>query len=150
LNDKKILLVEDNPDDTILTKRMFAKSKIANEIVVVEDGEKVINYLFDDKGNARYGVNDLPLVILLDLHLPKVDGIEILRKIRSNEITKLIPVILFSSSSEEDDLITSYLLGVIAFIRKPVKFIDFAEAVRELGLYILVTQKKPLEFITKR
>ena len=149
MDNKKILLVEDNPDDILMTKRMFAKSKIANEIVVIEDGEAAIKYLFDDKGNVRYSADDLPLVVLLDLHLPKVHGIDILRKIRSCEDTKLIPVIVLSSSREEDDLITSYLLGVIAFVRKPVKFNDFIEAIRQLVLYLLVTNQQPPEIIQK-
>jgi DNA-binding response OmpR family regulator len=128
---------------------MFTRSKISNEIVVLNDGDAAIKYLFNDKGDCKLIENDLPLVMVLDLNLPKVHGIDILRKIRSCESTKLIPVIVLSGSREEDTLITSYLLGVIAFVRKPVKFNDFIEAIRELGLYILITQKQPLEFLSK-
>lgn len=149
MDPRKIILVEDNDDDVFLTKRMFTRSKISNEIVVLNDGDAAIKYLFNDKGDCKLIENDLPLVMVLDLNLPKVHGIDILRKIRSCESTKLIPVIVLSGSREEDTLITSYLLGVIAFVRKPVKFNDFIEAIRELGLYILITQKQPLEFLSK-
>ena len=149
MDSRKIILVEDNTDDVFMTKRMFEKSKISNEIIVLDDGEAAIKYMFSDKGDCKLDDKDLPLVMVLDLNLPKVHDIDILRKIRSCENTKLIPVIVLSGSRQEDDLITSYLLGVIAFVRKPVKFNDFIEAIRELGLYILITQKQPLEFLRK-
>jgi two-component system, response regulator len=145
LDTRKILLVEDNPNDVILTQRMFAKSKIANEIIVVGDGQEAIEYLFEDVNDCKIKNNayDLPLVILLDLHLPKINGIEILRKLRACEDTKLIPVIVLSTSSEDDEMIASYTLGVISFVHKPVKFIDFADAIRMLGLFLMVTNQQP-------
>jgi CheY-like chemotaxis protein len=138
-------LVEDNANDVILTQRMFAKSKIANEIIVVGDGQEAVEYLFEDVNECKVKNNghDLPLVILLDLHLPKINGIEILRKMRACEDTKLIPVIVPSTSREEDDIIASYLLGVISFVHKPVKFIDFADAIKTLGLFLMVTNQQP-------
>jgi CheY-like chemotaxis protein len=145
LDNRKILLVEDNANDVILTQRMFAKSKIANEIIVVGNGEEAIKYLFEDVNECKIKNNghDLPLVILLDLHLPKINGIEILRKLRACEDTKLIPVIVLSTSSEDDEMIASYTLGVISFVHKPVKFIDFADAIRMLGLFLMVTNQQP-------
>ena len=145
MDTRKILLVEDNPNDFILTRRMFAKSKIANEIIVVGDGQEAIEYLFEDVNECKSKNNghNLPLVILLDLHLPKINGIEILRKLRACEDTKLVPVIVLSTSREEDDIIASYLLGVISFVHKPVKFIDFADAIRTLGLFLMVTNQQP-------
>jgi len=123
---------------------MFTKSKIANEIIVVGDGEQAIKYLFEDVNECKVKNNghDLPLVILLDLHLPKINGIEILRKIRACEDTKLVPVIVMSTSHEEDDMIASYTLGVISFVHKPVEFIDFADAIRMLGLFLMVTNQR--------
>ena len=145
MDNRKILLVEDNANDVILTQRMFAKSKIANEIIVVGNGEEAIKYLFEDVNECKIKNNghDLPLVILLDLHLPKINGIEILRKLRACEDTKLIPVIVLSTSSEDDEMIASYTLGVISFVHKPVKFIDFADAIRMLGLFLMVTNQQP-------
>ena len=145
MDTRKILLVEDNPNDVILTQRMFAKSKIANEIIVVGDGQEAIEFLFEDVNECKIKNNghDLPLVILLDLHLPKINGIEILRKLRACEDTKLVPVIVLSTSREEDDIIASYLLGIISFVHKPVKFIDFADAIRTLGLFLMVTNQQP-------
>ena len=145
MDNRKILLVEDNANDVILTQRMFAKSKIANEIIVVGDGQEAVEYLFEDVNECKVKNNghDLPLVILLDLHLPKINGIEILRKMRACEDTKLIPVIVPSTSREEDDIIASYLLGVISFVHKPVKFIDFADAIKTLGLFLMVTNQQP-------
>ena len=144
MDNRKILLVEDNANDVILTQRMFTKSKIANEIIVVGDGEQAIKYLFEDVNECKVKNNghDLPLVILLDLHLPKINGIEILRKIRACEDTKLVPVIVMSTSHEEDDMIASYTLGVISFVHKPVEFIDFADAIRMLGLFLMVTNQR--------
>ena len=112
MDTRKILLVEDNPNDVILTQRMFAKSKIANEIIVVGDGQEAIEYLFEDVNECiiKNNAHDLPLVILLDLHLPKINGIEILRKIRACADTKLVPVIVLSTSREDDEMIASYTL----------------------------------------
>jgi CheY-like chemotaxis protein len=124
---------------------MFTKSKIANEIIAVGDGEQALKYLFEDVNECKIknDGHDLPLVILLDLHLPKIDGIEILRKIRACEDTKLVPVIVMSTSREEDEMVASYLLGVISFVSKPVIFLDFADALRMLGLFLVVTNQPP-------
>jgi CheY-like chemotaxis protein len=145
LDKRKILLIEDNTNDVILTRRMFTKSKIANEIIAVGDGEQALKYLFEDVNECKIknDGHDLPLVILLDLHLPKIDGIEILRKIRACEDTKLVPVIVMSTSREEDEMVASYLLGVISFVSKPVIFLDFADALRMLGLFLMVTNQPP-------
>ena len=148
MDNRKILLIEDNTNDVILTRRMFTKSKIANEIIAVGDGEQALKYLFEDVNECKIknDGHDLPLVILLDLHLPKIDGIEILRKIRACEDTKLVPVIVMSTSREEDEMVASYLLGVISFVSKPVIFLDFADALRMLGLFLLVTNQRPTSF----
>ena len=130
MDNRKILLIEDNTNDVILTRRMFTKSKIANEIIAVGDGEQALKYLFEDVNECKIknDGHDLPLVILLDLHLPKIDGIEILRKIRACEDTKLVPVIVMSTSREEDEMVI---------------FLDFADAFRMLGLFLMVTNQPP-------
>lgn len=133
---KLILLVEDDPDHELLTIRALKKSNIANEIRVARDGEEAINLLFSD--NAIQ-----PQVILLDLKLPKVDGLEVLRRIRESDATRMLPVVVLTSSDEERDLIRSYQLGVNSYIRKPVNFSDFAEATRQLGMYWLVLNECP-------
>ena len=135
--DKIILLVEDNPDDELLTLMAFKDNKITNEIVVAHDGQEALDYLF---GTGKYTGQDitLPQVILLDLKLPKVDGLEVLNKIRSNHVTKILPVVVLTSSKEEDDIIKSYQLGANSYIRKPVDFEQFSEAIQQLGLYWLV------------
>lgn len=128
---KLILLVEDDPDHELLTIRALKKSNIANEVRVARDGEEAIELLF--------GENPInPQVILLDLKLPKVDGLEVLRRIRTGETTRLLPVVVLTSSDEERDVVRSYQLGVNSYIRKPVNFNDFAEATRQLGMYWLV------------
>jgi len=137
-SEKIILLVEDNPDDELLTLMAFKDNNITNEVVVARDGEQALEYLF---GNGEYGgrnVNLLPQIVLLDLKLPKVDGLEVLRQIRSNPLTKLLPVIILTSSKEEIDIINSYQLGANSYIRKPVDFEQFSEAIKQLGLYWLV------------
>jgi CheY-like chemotaxis protein len=128
---KLILLVEDDPDHELLTIRALKKSNIANEVRVARDGEEAINLLF-----GKDAV--LPQVILLDLKLPKIDGLEVLRRIRAGEATKFLPVVILTSSDEERDVVRSYQLGVNSYIRKPVNFSDFAEATRQLGMYWLV------------
>jgi two-component system response regulator len=133
-----ILLVEDNVDDVDLTKRAFARANVANEIVVVTDGEEALEYLFATKRYADRRPEDLPQVVLLDLKLPKVDGHEVLRAIRTNDATRRLPVVVLTSSNEERDIIASYDLGANSFVRKPVDFAQFLEAARQLGLYWLV------------
>ncbi len=138
MKNKIILLVEDNPDDEELTIRALNKNNIMNEVVVARDGAEALDYLF---GKGKYEGRDLnlmPEVILLDLKLPKVDGLEVLRQLRSNELTMSLPVVVLTSSKEERDLIESYRLGANSYVRKPVDFSQFTEAVRQLGLYWLV------------
>ena len=133
---KLILLVEDDPDHELLTIRALKKSNIANEIKVARDGEEAIKMLFSE-GVAQ------PQVVLLDLKLPKVDGLEVLRRIREHESTRMLPVVVLTSSDEERDVVRSYQLGVNSYIRKPVNFSDFAEATRQLGMYWLVLNESP-------
>ncbi|MBI3977154.1 MAG: response regulator [Chloroflexi bacterium] len=141
---KVILLVEDNPDDEALTLRAFKKSNILNEVVVARDGQQALDFLFGGATGAEDSL-DTPQVILLDLKLPKVDGLEVLRRIRADERTRLLPVIILTSSVEERDLVESYRLGANSYVRKPVDFEQFVEAVRQLGLYWLVLNEAPPE-----
>ena len=134
--DKLILLVEDDPDHELLTIRALKKSNIANEVHVARDGAEAIDLLFGEKPMR-------PQVILLDLKLPKVEGLEVLRKIRESESTRMLPVVILTSSDEERDLIRGYQLGVNSYIRKPVNFNDFAEATKQLGMYWLVLNSCP-------
>jgi CheY-like chemotaxis protein len=138
-----ILLVEDNPDDEELTIRAFSKNKIKNEIVVAHDGAEALDYLFGAGAFTGRDTTIVPLVVLLDLKLPKVDGLEVLRRIRSDPRTKLIPVVVLTSSTEEQDLLSSYSLGANSYIRKPVDFTNFIETVRQLGLYWLLMNEPP-------
>lgn len=143
MDDKIILLVEDNPDDVALTLRAFAKSNILNTVITVGDGEEALDYLF---GKGKYeGRNPkiLPSVVLLDLKLPKVNGFEVLKTIREDESTKYLPVVILTSSKEEQDIINGYKLGVNSYIRKPVDFGQFFEAVKTLGLYWLLMNETP-------
>ena len=133
---KLILLVEDDPDHELLTIRALKKSNIANDIRVARDGEEAINMLLGDDSLR-------PQVVLLDLKLPKLDGLEVLRRIRENEATRMLPIVVLTSSDEERDVVRSYQLGVNSYIRKPVNFTDFAEATRQLGLYWLVLNECP-------
>ncbi|MEO6801994.1 MAG: response regulator [Granulicella sp.] len=133
---KLILLVEDDPDHELLTIRALQKSNIANEVRVAHDGEEAINLLFGEEALQ-------PQVILLDLKLPKIDGLEVLRRIRENDRTRMLPVVILTSSDEERDLVRSYQIGVNSYIRKPVNFSDFAEATRQLGMYWLVLNECP-------
>ena len=137
-----ILLVEDNPDDEALTLRAFAKNNIGNRIVVVRDGAEALDWLF--KRGAHQGRREAdPQVILLDLKLPKVDGLEVLRQLRDDARTKLLPVVILTSSKEESDLLRGYELRANSYIRKPVDFAHFVESVREIGLYWLVLNEPP-------
>ncbi len=139
----KILLVEDNPDDVLLTQRAFRKSNIGNDIIVKRDGQEALDYLFGPEGVAAQGEGGLPVLVLLDLKLPKIDGLEVLRRMREDARTKLVPVVILTSSKEQTDLLAGYQLGCNSYIRKPVDFNQFAEAVRQLGLYWLVLNESP-------
>jgi two-component system response regulator len=143
MNSKKILLVEDNPSDVKLTKRALEQNQITNELIVAEDGAEALDYLFATGQHAGRNVRDLPAVVLLDLKLPKIDGLEVLKKIRANEFTRLMPVVVLTSSDQEVDMIASYNLGANSYIRKPVNFQQFTEAVRTLGLYWLLLNEPP-------
>ncbi len=138
-----ILLVEDNPDDEALTLRAFKKNNISNEVTVVRDGAEALDYLFCDGTYSQRDKSQVPELILLDLKLPKVDGLEVLKKIRSDDRTKLQPVVILTTSNEERDIISSYQLGANSYIRKPVDFDQFIEAVRQLGLYWLLLNQSP-------
>lgn len=138
-----ILLVEDNPDDEALTLRALKKNNILNEVVVVRDGEEALEFLFGTGEYVGRDVSVQPHVILLDLKLPKVDGLEVLQALRANARTRLVPVVILTSSKEEQDMVASYSLGANSYVRKPVDFADFMEAVRQLGLYWLVLNETP-------
>ncbi len=143
MNNKVILLVEDNPDDEALTLRALKKNNILNEVVVAHDGVEALDYLFGTGTHAGRDPSHLPQVVLLDLKLPKVDGLEVLRRVRADERTKLLPVVVLTSSKEEQDLLKSYSLHANSYVRKPVDFAQFMEAVRQLGLYWLVLNEAP-------
>ncbi len=141
--EKVILLIEDNPSDVDLMKRAFDKKKILNKIVVAEDGEIALTYLFSVVSDTKPNSPRLPSVILLDLNLPKVSGFEVLKQIRSDPRTRRIPVVIMTSSHEEEDLLASYDLGANSYIRKPVDFANFVEAIASMGLYWLVFNEPP-------
>ena len=143
MNNKIILLVEDNPDDVALTLRALKKNNITNEVVVAHDGLEALDYLFATGAHAGRDGSVFPQVVLLDLKLPKLDGLEVLQRLRADERTKLLPVVILTSSKEEQDLIDGYGLGANSYIRKPVEFTQFTEAVRQLGLYWLVLNESP-------
>jgi two-component system response regulator len=143
VEERIILMVEDNPDDEELTLRSFKKSNLLNEVVVVHDGAEALDYLF---GSGAYGGRDkrvMPQVVLLDLKLPKVSGLEVLRRLRADERTALLPVVILTSSDAERDIIDSYRLGANSYVRKPVDFAQFSEAVSQLGLYWLILNQPP-------
>ncbi|MEQ8225181.1 MAG: response regulator [Candidatus Eremiobacterota bacterium] len=140
MSKKVILLVEDNPDDELLTMRALKKNNVMNDIVVCRNGVEAIDYLFGKNDNEA----DLPQLILLDLKLPKIDGLEVLRKIRSTERTRFLPVVVLTSSKEERDIVESYKLGANSYIQKPVDFSQFVEAVKQLQLYWLVMNVSPV------
>jgi two-component system, response regulator len=143
MNHKIILLVEDNPDDRDLTLMALAKNNIANEVVIASDGVEALELLLGNGPTSFAARNILPSLVLLDLKLPKVDGHEVLRKIRSSERTRMLPVVILTSSDEERDLIESYSLGCNSYVRKPVVFDTFAEATRQLGMYWLLINEPP-------
>lgn len=138
MGDKVILLVEDNADDEALTLRAFKKNNIRNPVLVMRDGQQALDYLFAAGAHAGRDARDLPQVVLLDLKLPKVDGLEVLRRIRADDRTRLLPVVILTSSKEERDIVNGYRLGANSYVRKPVNFDEFVEAARQLGLYWLL------------
>lgn len=143
MNEKKILLVEDNPDDVTLTLRAFKKNNILNEVVVANDGLEALDYLF---GTGKYAGRDtsiMPAIVLLDLKMPKLGGMEVLRRMRADERTKLVPVTILTSSKEEHDITEGYEFGCNSYIRKPVDFMQFVEAVKQLGMYWLLMNEPP-------
>jgi two-component system response regulator len=140
---KVILLVEDNPDDEALTMRALKKNNILNEVVVAHDGVEALDYLFGTGVHAGRDTRNMPQIVLLDLKLPKIEGLEVLRRIRADERTRLQPVVVLTTSNEDRDVISSYQLGANSYIRKPVDFEQFMEAVRHLGLYWLVLNVAP-------
>jgi two-component system response regulator len=144
MREKVILLVEDNPDDEALTLRALKKNDIQNQVVVARDGAQALEYLFGT-GECKEGDPKVsPELVLLDLKLPRVDGLEVLRRIRADERTRLLPVVILTSSKEQRDLVEGYGYGANSYIRKPVDFGQFVEAVRQLGLYWLVLNETPL------
>ncbi len=141
--DRVVLLVEDNSDDEVLTLRALRNNHVANRIVVVRDGEEALDYLFARGDYASRSVSDLPQVVLLDLKLPKIDGLEVLRAIRADARTAAIPVVILTSSLHDQDLINSYKLGANSYVRKPVDFNEFMEAANQLGIYWLLLNEVP-------
>ena len=143
MQEKMILLVEDNPDDEALTLRALRKNNISNNLVVVRDGAEALDFLFGTGSYADRDIHNLPQIVLLDLNLPKIGGLDVLRRIRQEEHTHLLPVVILTSSKEEQDLIKGYSLGANSYVRKPVDFNQFIEAVHQLGLYWLVLNETP-------
>ena len=143
MSNKVILLVEDNASDEKLTVLAFKKCGISNEVVVVRDGAAALDYIFATGEHAGRDTSVPPTVVLLDLKLPKVDGLEVLRRIRADGRTKLLPVVVLTASKEEEDILRSYALGANAYVRKPVDFVEFAEAARTLGLFWLLLNEQP-------
>jgi CheY-like chemotaxis protein len=145
MQDRLILLVEDNPDDEALTVRALKKSNVMNEIVVARDGVLALDYLFGQGAYAGRDTTVMPQVVLLDLKLPKLDGLGVLRRLRSDDRTRLLPVVVLTSSNEERDRIESYGLGANSYVRKPVDFTQFSDAARQLGLYwLLLNEPAPV------
>jgi two-component system response regulator len=143
MENRVVLLVEDNPDDVELTLRAFRKNNISNEVVVAKDGVEALDYLNGTGMYAGRNVKVMPIVVLLDLKLPKIDGLEVLKRIRQEERTKLIPVVILTSSAEQKDVIDGYSLGANSYVRKPVNFEQFVEAIKHLGLYWLLWNEPP-------
>jgi two-component system, response regulator len=143
MRDKTILLVEDNPDDELLTLRALKKNNVFNKVVVARDGAEALNYLFGEGAYAGRDTSDVPQLVLLDLKLPKVDGLEVLRRLRADERTRLLPVVILTSSREQQDLLDGYGYGANSYVRKPVDFAQFSRAVEQLELYWLVLNETP-------
>ena len=142
MNSGKILLVEDNPDDVALTLRALKSHNITNDVVVAQDGVQALALLLGAKGSPPRG-GDLPAVVLLDLKLPKLNGLEVLQRIRADERTRFLPVVILTSSDEERDVLEGYSLGANSYVRKPVDFVEFTEAAKQLGLYWLLMNRAP-------
>lgn len=142
-SERPILLIEDNPDDEALTLRALAKNKVANPVVIARDGVEAIECLFGSPEASRRELPPLPVLVLLDLKLPRIDGLEVLRRIRADERTSLLPVVVLTTSREQPDVQESYRLGANSYIRKPVDFVAFMEAVRQLGVYWLELNEPP-------
>ena len=138
-----ILLVEDNPDDEALTLRALRKNNVSNEIVVVRDGEEALDFLYARNRHAARGKHEIPMLILLDLKLPKVDGLEVLRHVRAHADTRNTPVVILTTSDEDNDLVQSYTLGANSFVRKPVDFSNFMESVKQISIYWLMVNEPP-------
>lgn len=143
MKEKTILLVEDNPDDVALTRQVLAEHSVYNKVVVAHDGAEALDYLFGTGAHAGRAVGELPHLVLLDLKLPKVDGLEVLRRIRKDPRTRRQLVIILTSSKEERDLVDGYDLGANSYVRKPVEFTEFSEAIRQLGLFWLLYNEPP-------
>ncbi len=143
--DRPILLVEDNPDDEALTLRAFSKNRIANEVIVARDGVEALDYLFGNGAHAGRDLSTIPAVVLLDLKLPRIDGLEVLRRIRADERTRLLPVVILTTSKEQQDIFEAYSLGANSYVRKPVDFEKFIYAVGQMGLYWLALNE-PLDW----
>jgi two-component system response regulator len=140
---KIILLVEDNPDDVELTLHAFKQHNVANEVVVARDGEEALDYLFGTGAHAGRDLSVMPTVVLLDLKMPKVDGLEVLKQLRANERIRRLPVVILTSSKEQQDIVESYDLGANSYVRKPVDFAHFMKATKQLGLYWLLLNVPP-------
>ena len=143
MTQKVILLIEDNADDEALTLRALKKNNITNEVVVARDGAEALDFLFATGAYVGRDIANLPQIVLLDLKLPKIDGLEVLRRIRAHPATKLLPVVILTSSNEEQDRLAGYEFHVNSYVRKPVDFVQFTEAVRQLGLYWLLLNELP-------
>lgn len=143
MTNKPILLVEDNPDDEALTLRALQMNKIQNEVIVARDGVQALDYLFGTGKHAGRDVRQMPAVMLLDLKLPKVDGLEVLKRVRAQESMQLLPVVILTSSKEDQDVISGYRLGCNSYVRKPVDFDEFMKAANQLGLYWLLLNEPP-------
>jgi two-component system, response regulator len=143
MTQKFILVVEDNPDDEELTVRALTSANVANSVVVARDGAEALDFLFGTGSYAGRDTSQLPTVVLLDLKLPKLDGVDVLERIRADERTRLLPVVVLTSSKEQEDIISSYRLGTNSYVRKPVHFTEFSDAVRQLGLYWFLLNEAP-------
>ena len=143
MTDKVILLVEDNSSDIGLTQRAFQKNGISNKLVIAEDGQEALDYLFGAGAHGGRNMAEMPVLILLDLKLPRIEGLEVLRRLRADSRTRRIPVVILTSSSEEQDVAAGYDLGTNSYIRKPVDFHQFADVIKQLGMYWLVINQAP-------